>query len=458
MLQFNLSKPDRVAIHKRIASANITAKELSLMSSTDLANEETRQSIKAAEKEALEHSILQKTKVPRAKITHKGLQDIEDVNGEAASRRDLEEEEEDKRERERMERLRATQTQQKTVSAGQGSVPPDSPIVPQNSSWGAPPPLPMHADGPASGSPVEPLFERTISGFPANTEPELNLADLINIDEETAPLESSPPVQPHSPPAPAQSIPQPNSPTISPVPVLSPLTTTGISPFAAAPSKPEIIPRSASFDLNSLWTAPKATTSVASTSATSSLPVEPKGSIMDPDIIGQDADDHDFDMFLDEKDQDGKDTAVNPNPEVLQAAFDALPQVWSGKVGRTSLSLFEVILNLDQINMPLDSTIPQETPVFARQMGGRNIASDSLLWKTLFPSELLRIDGRVPTDKSSQFLLQMRMTSAKELIAVAFSPASEDSDAGFRILMDFLIAKKWVAERWSWMFTNSFIY
>jgi hypothetical protein len=346
MLQFNLSKPDRVAIHKRIASANITAKELSLMSSTDLANEETRQSIKAAEKEALEHSILQKTKVPRAKITHKGLQDIEDVNGEAVSRRDLEEEEEDKRGRERMERLRATQTQQKTVSAGQGSVPPDSPIVPQNSSWGAPPPMPMHADGPASGSPVEPLFERTISGFPASTEPELNLADLINIDEESAPLESSSPVQPHSPPASAQNIPHPSSPTISPVPVLSPLTTTGISPFAAAPSKPEITPRSASFDLNSLWTAPKATTSVVSTSPTSSLPVEPKGSIMDPDIIGQDADDHDFDMFLDEKDQDGKDTVVNPNPEVLQAAFDALPQIWSGKVSRMSLSLFDVILNL----------------------------------------------------------------------------------------------------------------
>jgi hypothetical protein len=48
----------------------------------------------------------------------------------------------------------------------------------------------------------------------------------------------------------------------------------------------------------------------------------------------------------------------------------------------------------------------------------------------------------VPTDKSAQFLLQMRMTSAKELMAVAFSPASPEADAGFRILMDFLIAKK----------------
>ncbi|EEB97061.1 hypothetical protein MPER_03698, partial [Moniliophthora perniciosa FA553] len=68
-LQFNLSKPDRVMIHKRIASAQITPKELSGMSSTDLANEELKQSIKIAEQEALEHSILQKITAPRAGIT-----------------------------------------------------------------------------------------------------------------------------------------------------------------------------------------------------------------------------------------------------------------------------------------------------------------------------------------------------------------------------------------------------
>ncbi|KAJ7116021.1 hypothetical protein C8R44DRAFT_927941 [Mycena epipterygia] len=130
-------------------------------------------------------------------------------------------------------------------------------------------------------------------------------------------------------------------------------------------------------------------------------------------------DDMDFDMFLEEK----PDSAI-PSPEALQAAFNALPQVWSGK-----------------INMPLDSTIPQETPVVARQIGGRPLESESILWKTLFPSELLRIDGRVPVDKSAQFLLQTRMNSTKELIAVAFSPGSLSGNAGFQILTDFLIAK-----------------
>lgn len=91
--------------------------------------------------------------------------------------------------------------------------------------------------------------------------------------------------------------------------------------------------------------------------------------------------------------------------------------------------------------MPLDSTIPQETPVVARQMGGRTLGADSLLWKTLFPSELLRIDGRVPVENSAKFLLQIRMNPAKELIAVAFEPTARGNDTGFRILTDFLIAK-----------------
>src|SRR5438552_7425515 len=118
MLHFNLSKPDRAVLHKRIASLNITPKEISLMSSTDLADEETQQSIKIAEKESLEHSILQKTKVPLAKITHKGLQEIEDLNGGARIEREIEreQEEEERRGRERVARQRAAQSPQQHSS------------------------------------------------------------------------------------------------------------------------------------------------------------------------------------------------------------------------------------------------------------------------------------------------------------------------------------------------------
>ncbi len=91
--------------------------------------------------------------------------------------------------------------------------------------------------------------------------------------------------------------------------------------------------------------------------------------------------------------------------------------------------------------MPLDSTIPQEVSVRARQTGGRTLGDDSPLWKTLFPVDHLRIDGRVPTDKSAQYLTAMRLNPAKELIAVAFSPDSDTSATAFDTLSRHLTTK-----------------
>ncbi|KAJ6581495.1 hypothetical protein B0H19DRAFT_508904 [Mycena capillaripes] len=414
MLQFNLSKIDRTVLHKRIASADITPKEISLMSSTDLANEQTKQSIKIAEKEALEHSILEKTAIPRAKLTHKGLEDIEDFNNEASNLREREierqREEEEKRERERAARLRSQR--QRTTSV---SVPPESPTTPGGASWGGPPRVPIHAMTPTDemgGSFAGPSSEMSI-------EPEMNLADLINIDDE--PLAQDAPSAPAVPSSPISGLGDSLSTPVAAAP--SPTLTTGISPFA---SKPEAS-RTSSFDLNSLWAAPKKDDSPSPTVASppqqshSPVPIEEPQDGKEEPMDLDEPDDMDFDMFLEEK--EGGNSSI-PTAEALQAAFDDLPQVWSGK-----------------INMPLDSTIPQETPVVARQVGGRTLESGSALWKTLFPSELLRIDGRVPVDKSAQFLLQTRMNSTRELIAVAFSPGSSSANAGFQILTDFLIAK-----------------
>ena len=91
--------------------------------------------------------------------------------------------------------------------------------------------------------------------------------------------------------------------------------------------------------------------------------------------------------------------------------------------------------------MPLDSTIPQEVAVVARQSGGRSLGSDSALWQTLFPSKELRIDGRVPVEKSAHYLTQVRFNPSKELIAVAFSPAPEADAAGFHALKSHLLSK-----------------
>ena len=339
MLQFNLSKVDRVIIHQRITSGNISPKEISLMSSTDLADEETKQSIKIAEKEALEHSILQKSTAPRAKITHKGLQDIEVVNGEASSaheierHREEEQEEEERRERERMARLRTVQ-RQRTSSV---SVPPESPTVMHSLSeqWGAPPPVPLHAMSPAdeptsSATSRAPFFTSAspLSAEPSSfSGPELNLADLINIDDDqetaTAVTSSSPPNRPAIVKA-AEPISSATDTSFS-APVL-----TGISPFAARPRAP-------SFDLNALWNAPK---NEPSTTPTEAIPPPTIASTEvqshdsndkdeNMDLESQEANDQDFDMFLEEKEPEAPEASQVATPQNIEA----LPSVWSGKVG-----------------------------------------------------------------------------------------------------------------------------
>lgn len=94
--------------------------------------------------------------------------------------------------------------------------------------------------------------------------------------------------------------------------------------------------------------------------------------------------------------------------------------------------------------MPLDSSIPQEVSLVARQTGGRTIEAGSPLWQTLFPNTHLRIDGRVPVNNSALYLTQSRMNTTKELIAVAFSPDSEESRVSADAVMKHLIGKGYV--------------
>ena len=77
----------------------------------------------------------------------------------------------------------------------------------------------------------------------------------------------------------------------------------------------------------------------------------------------------------------------------------------------------------------------------ARQAGGRTVASDSPLWQVLFPTNELRIDGRVPVEKSAQYLTQVRLNPSKELRAAAFSPAPAVDAAGFHALKTHLLSK-----------------
>jgi len=368
MLDFNLKRPDRAALHKRIVSFAIPPAALAHMSSTDLASEAEKESIKQAEQEALEHSILQKVVAPRAKVTHKGLQDIEDIDGRPVVRDidlDKEIEEEERRERERTARRRMRSG---TMTSGSGSVPPESPIVPDHPSavgWGGPPPIPFHLQqSPISplvtGGP--PLFAQPQSELltPTNShvEGELNLADLINIDDDGHDSSMVTDTSPALPGAGVIGEDGPEPPTIgvprSPV-VSQSARPTGISPFAVNTSQPDLTIRP-SFDLNSVWSAPVPSPKKQEDNeeviggpgengeSVEQAPdlgkeVELKDPFVDDDILGgAAADDKDFDMFLEaEPDGDsleGRSASANlaSDAPAKEPSFCELPQVWVGSV------------------------------------------------------------------------------------------------------------------------------
>ena len=368
MLDFNLKRPDRAVLHKRIVSSVIPPVALAHMSSTDLASEAEKESIKQAEQEALEHSILQKVVAPRAKVTHKGLQDIEDIDGRPVVRDidlDKEIEEEERRERERTARMRMRSG---TLTSGSGSVPPESPIVPDHPSsvgWGGPPPIPFHLQqSPISPSATErsPMFAQTQSELlvPTNgqVEGELNLADLINIDDDghdpVMTVDTSPTLADTG--VNAEDGPESSTTGVPQSPVVSESARpTGISPFAVNTSQPDLTIRP-SFDLNSVWSAPPSSPKKQESNEEviggpdgSREPVEPqpdlgkelelKDPFVDDDILGgAAADDKDFDMFLEaEPDGDilqGRSASANPPPDTSakEPSFYELPQVWLGSV------------------------------------------------------------------------------------------------------------------------------
>jgi hypothetical protein len=345
------------------------------MSSTELASQEQQLSIKQAEQEALAHSILIKSNVPRAKITHKGLQDIEDVNEDSAVAKQRRERElemaEEERERERLARLRTVQPHSNPPSA---SVPPESPVVASASSASAP----WNTTAP-QGQGTE------AHAGAAAVDSELNLGDFIHMDDE--PPEASPltitttsttatNTVAAAPSATAISEPLSATTTLTPI--------TGISPFA--PSKPDMPPR-ASFDLNALWSAPapppapmpsseeqdgdakekeeekeeavrgggegepmemdlgtptdEPAVSASASAASTSVAVAVASGEPEREVEQEgESDDLDFAMFLGQEEEEGKGKSARPEASIPdpQAVFDGLPRVWNGVVRTLSIS------------------------------------------------------------------------------------------------------------------------
>jgi hypothetical protein len=373
MLTFNLGKTDRVKLRHDIAAGRIHPAQLNTMSSTELADEKTKHEIEILEKEALEHSTLNTITAPRAKITHKGFEEIEDGTGMGQRYQDAAlREEEERMEKERLERARLARTRIATHgspavgdSASMSPGVPMSPITPTSATgWGAPPPLPLHAlhvdDGAGMSSALgagmgasmiihtggrmhaRPLFVPSASDFGNSMEDGLKLDDLINIDDD-------PPSEGAGNTSPPTTVPRAESETTaSATPEV--ITPSGPSPFAA--NLPLESSRRPSFDLSNLWSGaqkePEKAESSQSTSATEEgqPTAEPKRSSNEPErgdsmelesIEEEGMKDQDFDMFLKddvEKGVDNKETAAQPSNEVVD--IESLPQVWVGNVSNPS--------------------------------------------------------------------------------------------------------------------------
>ncbi|KAL5531359.1 hypothetical protein ACEPAG_4236 [Sanghuangporus baumii] len=448
MLQFNLPKPDRVALRKGIASGRITPAQLNVMSSTDLANEQTKHEIEQAEKEALEHSILQKITAPRAKITHKGLETIEDMSGQRAA--DAAREEEERRmEMEKREREKVARTRTLSVSQHQGSPTstieqsPSSSTLPKQSStvdtsgsrqsWGGPPPIPIQTQqsippiSPATSRPtVRPLFMPSVANELATSEQGLSLDDIINMDDDVL-MKDAPPSNPQQ--RMTAQVSSEAGPSSSPIA----MTPSGPSPFA--PSRPTASPQRSSFDLSALWTGSNKddgpNTSgddiAADRSATSPAvdkPTTDNAPEGQEEAMELDSDDDDNERALDAIfEQSASVAQTNENIQSV-SIVDSLPEVWTGN-----------------ITMPKENFEILSIDVSCKQIGGRNLEPLSGYWQTLFPATQARIDGRVPTAQSAQYLVSVRMNSSKELIVVIFTPRSEEAVSKFNELIDFLTRK-----------------
>jgi len=300
------------------------------MSNIDLASEHLKQQIEAANRESLEHSILTErpmSGLPRAKMTHKGEEVIEDMDlrDEDFGRR-IREEEEREWEREKMVKERG---RERRMSMGMGMQGPQE-ILAQAA---------RRAGGEEQARPsASPIVEKHAAAATMTTPTDsgMKIDELINIDidipEENAEGKNEQP--------PMEGITDTNIATPMP-PILTSLTTS-TSPLTSPTTQ---TPTSA-FNLNSLWsaspTAVDAPTFPQGASASPTIPVTTTDPTREPPSIdidlGTAAHDEDFDMFLDDHQAEGVDTSTPllSGPEAEKAMFDSLPVVWSGSVCQPS--------------------------------------------------------------------------------------------------------------------------
>ena len=307
------------------------------MSSTDLADERMKHDIELAEKEALEHSILQKIAAPMAKITHKGLETIEDLSGQRASdaREEDERMEREKRERERQARMRKasvnhegspfTPVEPSPLSATFPTS--NSPVVSQVSSAPAPTShSPTNIAGPSfARSPVRPLFVPMLPAAPNDGtfsgEGGLSFSDLIDLDKAGSKEGAAPSDQPGLGST-TTSISKASD---------SPVTTAPSGPSPFTPSQPAV--QASNFDLGSFWKSPD-DAGAGAIAHSAGLATKEESNEDDEledamDIEEEQEEDHDdaLDAILAQGKVKGPVETLSKPP-----SLDALPTVWTGHV------------------------------------------------------------------------------------------------------------------------------
>jgi len=92
--------------------------------------------------------------------------------------------------------------------------------------------------------------------------------------------------------------------------------------------------------------------------------------------------------------------------------------------------------------MPSALGRPTIVNVYSHLIAGRPIAfEDPIFWANLFRSDSLTIEGRVPILASESYLLNSRLNSGRELVAVSFTASERADRQSYEEICDGLLAK-----------------
>ncbi|KAF8315381.1 hypothetical protein DL93DRAFT_2112272 [Clavulina sp. PMI_390] len=212
-------------------------------------------------------------------------------------------------------------------------------------------------------------------------------------------------------------------------PVSNPLSTSGQEPAASTLSMPLIhgvsdpeSPPPTDFNLDSLSWSPSNDNVDTGISEAGGSPLlvaseQTTSTVNPPDDEG--GHDHDFNELLA---LDAKES----QPHRLA--------VWSGEVRLPSMTGALIKVAVD-----------------AHLLGGRPLDfNDAAFWQNLFRSPILTIEGRVPIPASESYLLNSRLNSGRELVAVDFVPQTPDSQSSYEELCNGLLAKNRHAVVFPW--------